>query len=73
MKQLYFKHFGRAVVYTLLSLFLCMAGAGKGGSRRIRLQASGESYQHKLHKQWHRSNAQIMDVQPCRWLVTLQW
>lgn len=29
IKQHYFKHFGRAVVYTLLSLFLCMAGAGK--------------------------------------------
>ena len=28
IKQLYSKHFGRAVVYTLLSLFLCMA-AGK--------------------------------------------
>ena len=26
IKQLYSKHFGRAVVYTLLSLFLCMAG-----------------------------------------------
>ena len=32
MKQLYFKHFGRAVVYTLLSLFLCMAGAGKAAA-----------------------------------------
>ena len=29
IKQHYRKHFGRAVVYTLLSLFLCMAGAGK--------------------------------------------
>ncbi len=29
MKQLYSKHFGRAVVYTLLALFLCVAGAGK--------------------------------------------
>ena len=29
IKQLYSKHFGRAVVYTLLSLFLFMAGAGK--------------------------------------------
>ena len=29
IKQHYPKHFGRAVVYTLLSLFLCMAGAGK--------------------------------------------
>ena len=29
IKQLYRKYFGRAVVYTLLSLFLCMAGAGK--------------------------------------------
>ena len=32
MKQLYFKHFGRAVVYTLLSLFLCVAGAGKAAA-----------------------------------------
>ena len=32
MKQLYFKHFGRAVVYTLLSLFLCMAGVGKAAA-----------------------------------------
>ena len=32
MKQLYFKHFGRAVVYTLLSLFLCMAGARKAAA-----------------------------------------
>ena len=32
IKQLYFKHFGRAVVYTLLSLFLCMAGAGKAAT-----------------------------------------
>ena len=67
IKQYYRKYFGRAVVYTLLSLFLCMAGAGKAAA------ASGESYQHKLHKQWHRSNAQIMDVQPCRWPVTLLW
>ena len=29
IRQLYRKHFGRAVVYTLLSLFLCVAGAGK--------------------------------------------
>ena len=29
MKQLYSKHFGRAVVYTLLALFLCVAGVGK--------------------------------------------
>ena len=29
MKQLYSKHFGRAVVYTLLALLLCVAGAGK--------------------------------------------
>ena len=29
IKQLYRKYFGRAVVYTLLSLFLCVAGAGK--------------------------------------------
>ena len=32
MKQLYFKHFGRAVVYTLLSLFLCVAGVGKAAA-----------------------------------------
>ena len=32
IKQLYRKHFGRAVVYTLLSLFLCMAGAGKAAA-----------------------------------------
>lgn len=32
IKQLYLKHFGRAVVYTLLSLFLCMAGAGKAAA-----------------------------------------
>ena len=32
IKQLYPKHFGRAVVYTLLSLFLCMAGAGKAAA-----------------------------------------
>ena len=32
MKQLYFKHFGRAVVYTLLSLFLCMAGVRKAAA-----------------------------------------
>ena len=32
MKQLYSKHFGRAVVYTLLSLFLCVAGAGKAAA-----------------------------------------
>ena len=32
IKQLYSKHFGRAVVYTLLSLFLCMAGAGKAAA-----------------------------------------
>ena len=29
IKQHYLKYFGRAVVYTLLSLFLCVAGAGK--------------------------------------------
>ena len=29
IKQLYSIHFGRAVVYTLLALFLCVAGAGK--------------------------------------------
>ena len=29
IKQLYRKYFGRAVVYTLLALFLCVAGAGK--------------------------------------------
>ena len=32
IKQHYFKHFGRAVVYTLLSLFLCVAGAGKAAA-----------------------------------------
>ena len=32
IKQLYRKHFGRAVVYTLLALFLCMAGAGKAAA-----------------------------------------
>ena len=33
MKQLYSKHFGRAVVYTLLSLFLCVAGVGKAAAK----------------------------------------
>ena len=33
MKQLYSKHFGRAVVYTLLALFLCVAGAGKAAAK----------------------------------------
>ena len=32
IKQLYRKYFGRAVVYTLLSLFLCVAGAGKAAA-----------------------------------------
>ena len=32
IKQYYRKYFGRAVVYTLLSLFLCMAGAGKAAA-----------------------------------------
>ena len=32
IKQLYLKYFGRVVVYTLLSLFLCMAGAGKAAA-----------------------------------------
>ena len=32
IKQLYRKHFGRAVVYTLLSLFLCVAGVGKAAA-----------------------------------------
>ena len=32
IKQLYRKYFGKAVVYTLLSLFLCMAGAGKAAA-----------------------------------------
>ena len=32
IKQHYPKHFGRAVVYTLLSLFLCMAGVGKAAA-----------------------------------------
>ena len=33
MKQLYSKHFGRAVVYTLLSLLLCVAGVGKAAAK----------------------------------------
>ena len=33
MKQLYSKHFGRAVVYTLLALFLCVAGVGKAAAK----------------------------------------
>ena len=33
MKQLYSKHFGRAVVYTLLALFLCVAGMGKAAAK----------------------------------------
>ena len=32
IRQYYRKYFGRAVVYTLLSLFLCMAGAGKAAA-----------------------------------------
>ena len=32
IKQYYRKHFGRAVVYTLLSLFLCVAGVGKAAA-----------------------------------------
>ena len=32
MKQLYSKHFGRAVVYTLLALLLCVVGAGKAAA-----------------------------------------
>ena len=32
IKQLYRKYFGRAVVYTLLALFLCVAGAGKAAA-----------------------------------------
>ena len=32
IKQLYRKHLGRAVVYTLLSLFLCVAGVGKAAA-----------------------------------------
>ena len=32
IRQLYRKHFGRAVVHTLLSLFLCVAGAGKAAA-----------------------------------------
>ena len=35
MKQLYSKHFGRAVVYTLLALFLCVAGAGKAAASNL--------------------------------------
>ena len=34
MKQLYSKHFGRAVVYTLLALFLCVAGMGKAAAAK---------------------------------------
>ena len=33
MKQLYSKHFGRAVVYTLLALFLCVAGVEKAAAK----------------------------------------
>ena len=33
IKQLYSKHFGRAVVYTLLALFLCVAGVGKAAAK----------------------------------------
>ena len=33
IKQLYSIHFGRAVVYTLLALFLCVAGAGKAAAK----------------------------------------
>ena len=33
MKQLYSKHFGRAVVYTLLALLLCVVGAGKAAAK----------------------------------------
>ena len=33
MKQLYFKQLSRAVVYTLLALFLCVAGAGKAAAK----------------------------------------
>ena len=32
IRQLYRKYFGRAVVYTLLSLFLCVAGVGKAAA-----------------------------------------
>ena len=32
IKQYYRKYFGRAVVYTLLSLFLCVTGAGKAAA-----------------------------------------
>ena len=35
MKQFYRKHFGRAVVYTLLALFLCVAGAGKAAASNL--------------------------------------
>ena len=35
MKQLYSKHFGRAVVYTLLALFLCVAGVGKAAASNL--------------------------------------
>ncbi len=33
IKQHYRKHFGRAVVYTLLALFLCVAGVGKATAK----------------------------------------
>ena len=33
IKQLYSIHFGRAVVYTLLALFLCVAGVGKAAAK----------------------------------------
>ena len=33
IRQHYRKHFGRAVVYTLLALFLCVAGVGKAAAK----------------------------------------
>ena len=35
IKQLYSKHFGRAVVYTLLALFLCMAGKSNASAAEL--------------------------------------
>ena len=35
IKQLYLKYFGRAVVYTLLSLFLCMAGTSNASAAEL--------------------------------------
>ena len=35
IKQLYSIHFGRAVVYTLLALFLCMAGKSNASAAEL--------------------------------------